>query len=76
MVSHGTESDPIFNYGNRKALELWELSWDDFIEMPSKNLRRKLFGKVENVFYLKLQIKDLVVIIQVFVFLVRLSGFM
>lgn len=28
LVSHGTESDPIFNYGNRKALELCEFSWE------------------------------------------------
>ncbi|PMB05234.1 MEKHLA domain-containing protein [Fischerella thermalis CCMEE 5198] len=36
LVSHGTEPDPIFNYGNRKALELWELSWQDFTKMPSR----------------------------------------
>lgn len=36
LVSHGTEPDPIFNYGNRKALELWELSWDEFTRMPSR----------------------------------------
>ncbi|MBW4475760.1 MAG: MEKHLA domain-containing protein [Tolypothrix brevis GSE-NOS-MK-07-07A] len=36
LVSHGTESDPIFNYGNRKALELWELSWEEFTKMPSR----------------------------------------
>ncbi|MFN6558187.1 MAG: MEKHLA domain-containing protein [Nostoc sp. ChiSLP01] len=36
LVSHGTEPDPIFNYGNRKALELWELSWEEFTTMPSR----------------------------------------
>jgi hypothetical protein len=36
MVSHGMEADPIFNYANRKALELWELAWNDFIQMPSR----------------------------------------
>ncbi len=36
LVSHGTESDPIFNYGNRKALELWEFSWEEFTRMPSR----------------------------------------
>ncbi|MBD6618676.1 MEKHLA domain-containing protein [Komarekiella sp. 'clone 1'] len=36
LVSHGIESNPIFNYGNRKALELWELSWEEFITMPSR----------------------------------------
>lgn len=36
LVSHGTEPDPIFNYGNRKALELWELDWEQFTQMPSR----------------------------------------
>jgi hypothetical protein len=36
VVSHGTQADPIFNYGNRKALELWELSWDELTQMPSR----------------------------------------
>ena len=37
VVSHGIESDPIFKYGNRKALELFEMSWEDFTKMPSRN---------------------------------------
>jgi MEKHLA domain len=36
LVSHGTEANPIFNYANRKALELWELSWEEFTKMPSR----------------------------------------
>lgn len=36
LVSHGTESDPIFNYGNRKALELWQLDWEAFTNLPSR----------------------------------------
>lgn len=36
LVSHDTEADPIFNYGNRKALELWELSWEQFTQTPSR----------------------------------------
>lgn len=36
VVSHGIEPDPILNYGNRAALELWETSWDDFIRTPSR----------------------------------------
>lgn len=36
LVSHGMEADPIFNYGNRRALELWELSWEQFIQTPSR----------------------------------------
>jgi len=36
VVSHGREPDPILNYGNQTALDLWELSWDQFIETPSR----------------------------------------
>ena len=27
IVSHGTEPDPVFNYANKKAQELWQLTW-------------------------------------------------
>ena len=36
LVSHGTEADPILNYGNRAALELWEMSWAEFTRTPSR----------------------------------------
>lgn len=36
LVSHGTEADPIFNYGNQQALQLWELDWTTFTQMPSR----------------------------------------
>ena len=36
IVSHGTEDDPIFNYGNRAALALFEMSWSEFIKLPSR----------------------------------------
>ncbi len=36
VVSHGEEPDPILNYGNQTALNLWELSWDRFITTPSR----------------------------------------
>ncbi len=36
LVSHGTEQDPVFWYGNRAALELWELDWDTFTRTPSR----------------------------------------
>ena len=35
LVSHGTEANPIFNYGNQTALQLWALSWEEFIRTPS-----------------------------------------
>lgn len=36
VVSHATQSDPIFNYGNQTALRLWELDWGTFIQTPSR----------------------------------------
>ncbi|MGD1850980.1 MAG: MEKHLA domain-containing protein [Cyanophyceae cyanobacterium] len=36
VVSHGTEADPIFNYGNQRALELWETTWEAMTRMPSR----------------------------------------
>jgi hypothetical protein len=36
IVSHGTETDPILNYGNRAALALWEMSWEELTHTPSR----------------------------------------
>lgn len=36
IVSHGTQADPIFNYGNLKALELWQMDWEQFTSLPSR----------------------------------------
>jgi MEKHLA domain-containing protein len=36
VVSHGTEADPILNYGNRAALDLWEMTWEQLVKTPSR----------------------------------------
>ena len=36
VVSHNTDSDPVFNYGNKTALKLFEMKWVDFIRLPSR----------------------------------------
>jgi hypothetical protein len=36
VLSHNTENDPILNYANLKCLELFELSWDQLQQMPSR----------------------------------------
>lgn len=36
LVSHGTESDPVLNYGNQTALDLWEMSWAELTGTPSR----------------------------------------
>ena len=36
VVSHNTEADPVFNYGNKVALELFEMKWAEFTKLPSR----------------------------------------
>lgn len=36
VLSHGTEDDPVLNYGNQAALDLWEMTWKEFTKMPSR----------------------------------------
>lgn len=36
LLSHGTEEDPILNYGNQKALNLWEMTNSEFTQTPSR----------------------------------------
>lgn len=36
LVSHGTEADPVLNYGNQSALALWEMSWAELTQTPSR----------------------------------------
>ena len=36
LVSHGTEADPVLNYGNATALALWEMSWAELTCTPSR----------------------------------------
>jgi hypothetical protein len=36
VVSHNTDPDPIFNYANLSALNLFELNWEEFIQLPSR----------------------------------------
>ena len=36
VVSHGTEADPVLNYGNARALALWEMTWDELTRTPSR----------------------------------------
>ena len=36
VVSHGTEADPILNYGNAAALALWEMDFATLTRTPSR----------------------------------------
>lgn len=36
LLSHGVEEDPLVNYANQAALDLWEATWNELIGMPSQ----------------------------------------
>lgn len=36
VVSHGTQVDPILNYGNATALNLWEMPVEQLLQTPSR----------------------------------------
>ena len=36
IVAHGSEADPIFFYGNRRALQLFEMDFAEFTRLPSR----------------------------------------
>lgn len=36
VVSHNAAADPVFNYGNQAALDLFEMSWEEFTRLPSR----------------------------------------
>jgi hypothetical protein len=56
VVSHNTEDDPVFNYGNRTALRLFEMDWSRFTILPSRKSaepenraeRERLLARVTN----------------------------
>jgi MEKHLA domain len=36
VVSHDARPEPVFNYANQLALNLFEMSWDEFTALPSR----------------------------------------
>ncbi len=36
VVSHGMQADPKLNYGNQVALDLWEMTWAQLVDTPSR----------------------------------------
>ena len=56
VVSHGTEPDPVLNYGNATALNLWQMDWATFTrtpsrftaEVPNREERARLLERVAN----------------------------
>ncbi len=60
IVAHGTQADPILNYGNQKALDLWKMDWQTFTSTPSRytaeqmesNEREHLLAQVKSQGYI------------------------
>lgn len=36
VASHGVGNDPLLNYGNQAALNLWTMDWQQFTQTPSR----------------------------------------
>jgi hypothetical protein len=36
LLSHGIQPDPVFNYANLSAQQLWEMDWQKFTQLPSR----------------------------------------
>ena len=36
VASHGLQKDPVLNYGNQCALDLFEMNWEEFTRSPSR----------------------------------------
>lgn len=36
LLSHGREKDPIINYANKTAQELFEMKWHQLVQLPSR----------------------------------------
>ena len=36
LLSHNANQEPIFNFANLKAQELFEMNWQEFTQLPSK----------------------------------------
>jgi hypothetical protein len=54
LLSHDAQADPVFTYGNRTALELFEMTWDQLVsthsrfsaEAPNREERARLLAEV------------------------------
>jgi hypothetical protein len=52
LCSTGTEEDPILNYGNQKALNLWEMDWPVFTRTPGRCTAEPVEREVRSQFLL------------------------
>ena len=67
VVSHDTASDQVFNYANLKALELFELNWEDFTDCLPGCPQNPLIRKSVNACWQKSPKKATSIIMKAFV---------
>ena len=60
ILSHGIEKVPIFNFGNKVVLELFEYKWDNFIKIPSHKSAEPIERKEREMFLQKVSSKGFV----------------
>ncbi len=42
VFSHNTDTDPLYNYGNKMGLQLWEMDWQQLMATPSRTTTQPL----------------------------------
>ncbi|HIK38626.1 MAG: MEKHLA domain-containing protein [Geminocystis sp.] len=42
VFSHNTNPDPLYNYANKKGLQLWEMTWEELVKTPSRTTTEPL----------------------------------
>jgi hypothetical protein len=42
LLSHNADADPVLNYGNKRVLEQWEVSWEELMIMHSKDTAKPI----------------------------------
>lgn len=50
IVSHDTQSDPVFNFANLIAQYLWEMDWETFTKLPSRLSAEPMLQQERQVF--------------------------
>ena len=60
LLSHGTEENPILNYGNLRAQALWEMDWETFTNTPSRDTAEPMLQDQRERFLKEVQAKGFV----------------
>lgn len=42
VFSHNNDPDPLYNYANKKGLQLWEMNWEELLKTPSRTTTEPL----------------------------------